>query len=174
MSEQKQKPSIWDKPEKITAVCALIVSVCALAVSLYEINLNRKQQKIMAWPHLIGGSSFIRSQGFRFLVQNNGLGPARIDHFEIHYKDKRFTEWEPLFEEMFGTVDFSFYSTTASSKVVLSGKELVLVQVFEDGLYDKLYKEWRNIEYRICYSSVYDDHWSWDGKEIVKLNRPCR
>jgi hypothetical protein len=91
MSEQPPPPKPTISAEAVIAISALFVSVVSLGIGIYQGYLNARMVAAASWPYLTFGTSNIQSNGqsgIRFLVQNGGVGPARIETFQIFVKGK--------------------------------------------------------------------------------------
>ncbi|PKL96031.1 MAG: hypothetical protein CVV18_03195, partial [Gammaproteobacteria bacterium HGW-Gammaproteobacteria-8] len=99
MKQQETKPARrrWPSPEMITALSAILIGICALGVSLYETTLIRQAQKGSAWPYLGGGYGYNR-EGFRYFVENAGVGPAKIEYIRVTLDDSPVRSWEELID----------------------------------------------------------------------------
>lgn len=69
--------------ELLIGIAAMIISLSTLFVFIYQTNLIRKQQYMSVYPHL----SFIHmtpgSLDYRFILRNQGIGPAFISAINI-------------------------------------------------------------------------------------------
>lgn len=68
----------------ITAVASVLIAVCALAVSIKQARSASKVSRISVRPHLqLSTKLFEKNSHFKVLIENNGLGPAFINSFEV-------------------------------------------------------------------------------------------
>jgi hypothetical protein len=90
MSEQPppSKPTL--SAEAVIAISALFVSVVSLGIGIYQGYLNARMVAAASWPYLTFGTSNVQNgqSNIRFVVQNGGVGPARIETFQIFVNGK--------------------------------------------------------------------------------------
>lgn len=75
--------------EFFIGVLAIIVSLFTLFVFSYQTSLIRKQQYMSVYPHLDLGNINTGSLEYRFVLRNDGIGPAFIRDIEIKEKNGR-------------------------------------------------------------------------------------
>lgn len=90
MSEQPPPPKSRISAEAVIAISALFVSVVSLGIGIYQGYLNARMVAAASWPYLTFSTSNIQDgqSVIRFLVQNGGVGPARIETFQIFVNGK--------------------------------------------------------------------------------------
>lgn len=75
--------------EAIIAVSALIVSVVSLGVGIYQGYLNAQMVAAASWPYLTFESGNVSDDGklsqLTFTIVNGGVGPARIQTFQLFF-----------------------------------------------------------------------------------------
>lgn len=78
--------------EAIIAVSALLVSVVSLGVGIYQGYLNAQMVAAASWPYLTFESGNVGEDGkssqLTFTIVNGGVGPARIQTFQLFFEDK--------------------------------------------------------------------------------------
>ena len=65
-----------------TSALALAVSIFALAIGAWQTRLMQSQARASVWPHLEVGYTYnsnVDENGFIWRIDNNGVGPARIE-----------------------------------------------------------------------------------------------
>jgi hypothetical protein len=74
----------WDA-DRIVSLSAMAVGVCSLFITLYQTHLTRQAQGASVLPYLAFGVTST-DDGAYITLRNDGVGPARIGAFRIHYK----------------------------------------------------------------------------------------
>ena len=65
----------------------MAVGVCTVFITLYQTHLTRQAQSASVLPYLAFGVTST-DDGAYITLRNDGVGPARIEAFRIHYKGK--------------------------------------------------------------------------------------
>jgi hypothetical protein len=86
-------------PEMITAISAVFIGICAIGISLYETSLIRQAQKGTVWPFLGGGYSY-NADGFSYLMENAGVGPAKIKYIIFTVDGEPIEDWSQYFQKL--------------------------------------------------------------------------
>jgi hypothetical protein len=73
----------WDT-DRIVGVTAIAIGVFSLFVTVYQTYLTRQAQSASVLPYLAFGVTS-NDQGAHMTLRNDGVGPARIEAFRIHY-----------------------------------------------------------------------------------------
>ncbi|MFK0035943.1 hypothetical protein [Pseudomonas monteilii] len=69
------------------------MSLLALGITIWQARLSRTHNKLSVRPHLAGHSSWTEDGLFKFIIRNDGLGPARITAGRV-YRDGVLLEGE--------------------------------------------------------------------------------
>jgi hypothetical protein len=155
--------------EMITALSAVLIGVCAIAVSLYETTLMRQQLKGSAWPHVGLGFSY-NQEGFRYVMVNSGVGPARIINAIVRVDGEPVADWKSFFEAL--DFEVGSYLTSNFARRVMAPNTMVDLLVLspkED--VDRLYALQSRISAEVCYCSVHNDCWR---QNIVDEAQPVK
>lgn len=155
----------------IMAILAIIVSMGAMFISLRQTSILKEQQEIMfaqqnimssqmegsVWPHIKINMDISDKGILKYAIINKGVGPARIDYFDLFIKDQKITDVVKLFniltEEGITTTSFK---CAIPNDVVLAPNEtheILKLETDETSIY-KLVKLFG--EHKICYKSIYD------------------
>lgn len=143
--------------EMITALAAVLIGVCAITVSLYETTLMRQQLKGSAWPHVALAYTY-NQDGFRYIMVNSGVGPARIMNAIVRVDGEPVANWQDFFKAL--DFEVSTYLTSNFARRVMapdSMVELLILAPTEN--IDKLNAAQSRISGEVCYCSVHDDCW---------------
>ena len=84
-------------PDAITAICATMVAVLALVVAIWQGILTREHNRLGVTPHIdIFGPSVEPDENdaphYGLLLDNSGLGPARIIDYTLYLDGEAFHE----------------------------------------------------------------------------------
>jgi hypothetical protein len=178
------KKSMVDS-NNVIAVALAIISLCALVVSIYQTKVFVAQQKITTmaekaqlWPRIepnFGGFyTELGAEKVYFKIKNVGTGPAIIDDFKIIYKDSVYSSWYSIYLDMLpDTVTPPVYVSITNSiplqDVIQPGevKTLFLLNPDYPDSARVALDEFTGADmphYSICYSSVFKDHWTIEGR----------
>jgi hypothetical protein len=152
-SKSKRKLS----PEMITAISAVFIGVCAIGISLYETSLIRQAQKGSVWPAMGGGYSY-NQDGFSYLLENAGVGPAIIEYIILTVDDEPMESWVQYFDKL-GIGVGNYLVTQASGRIVSPQSTVEILTIPPQENIDALAREQSRVNVEVCYCSVYDDCW---------------
>lgn len=164
MTKEKKVKKVEINP--VTLMAAL-VSLCALFVSVYQMQVQKKQQYASVWPHLrpyyltnLTDSTFEWS----LHVANYGVGPAVIKEV-IYEMDGKPLESFRVFIDSLSIVE-SPESEDATQDLIYPGEflpvgaDIALISIKRDAkLYPAFNKKTKGINLRIKYASVYSEEW---------------
>src|SRR6478672_9088219 len=80
-----------DITNRIVSASATLIAVIALATGAYQAKLSRDQAHASVWPYLLMGNS--GNNGYSFIVQNVGIGPALVKRFDVAVDGKAMQDW---------------------------------------------------------------------------------
>ncbi len=159
---------------EIGSFAALALSVLALASSAYQTRLMQAQTELMqkqsrasVWPYIQIGknedSNHPGHESFTWRVDNNGVGPAKIESVQVMLDGKPYRNWFELFVAL--APDQQFHGQTSSlGGLVLPPNlnrettiEMVKPDTPERAKVFIAAQERMTIE--VCYCSVYDECW---------------
>ena len=167
--------------DKLLGVSAIIISLSTLFVFVYQTNLIRKQQYMSVYPHLNLTNYNSGSLNYKYILKNEGVGPAFIK--EIHVKEKN----GQVHESLLAYVDSKIadedsvsihYSDIYVGRLLSAGDEVILFGLSDNG-YLKSYNLPENtvdganllrevlnhdsLDVEIVYESIYGERWSIDS-----------
>lgn len=156
----------------LISIIALVFSIGAFAVALYEANIAKTQQEIMAeqqkatvWPYLKMKRSFKVSDGkteFKLTAQNKGLGPASISDYLLTINNQVVTESLEGIELLKTILDSDqvIFSFNPNPGVIASSEEVEFLKIvlFGEGNSIKTLTK-VGIDLELCFCSVYKDCW---------------
>jgi hypothetical protein len=73
--------------DRIVSLSAMAVGVCSLFITLYQTYLTREAQSASVLPYLAFGITST-NDGAYLTLRNDGLGPARLESVQVHYKGR--------------------------------------------------------------------------------------
>lgn len=88
-------------PEFWIAIGALMVSALAMLTSLLQTSIQRNQERAMVWPHVSAGPRY-SGEGFAFVAENKGLGPALVHHVELTVDGEPISDWPSVLDRVLG------------------------------------------------------------------------
>ncbi len=161
----------------IMAIGALLVSLLALGVSVFEARILKEQQEIMfsqqkasVWPYLLTDIQVELSDAFSitYSVANKGIGPTKISEAQLFLNGEEQPDYVSLFRALrmlFPDTANLTLSLGALEGEVLSADEQRDVIVIRSSRFDGDLElmERLELDYQICYCSIYDDCWTVTG-----------
>ena len=73
--------------DKITSLSAISISLFTLVVFIYQTNIMREQQHLSVYPHLMMGNGGTGTLEYKYVLRNDGVGPAIITAIDIRGKE---------------------------------------------------------------------------------------
>jgi hypothetical protein len=158
--------------DTILAVAALFVSAVSLWVGIRTENANEQLVTASTWPFLqvqVSNADPDAKLDIQFQVVNAGVGPAKIESFELFWKGKPYTSGIQLLRDCCGyrvvkaaspeAKNHTPLATGTVQGVVLRAGEtetFIHYRLGADNLveWNKLDNARDDIRYRICYCSV--------------------
>jgi len=163
---------------QIGTASALAFSMLALVTSIYQTGLMQSQTELMqkqsrasVWPYLSLGENSTNKRGeeaFTWRLDNNGVGPARIESVVVSVDGKPYTTWAKAYHAL--SPDLPFHGVQSSANGVVLPPSLnreTTIEMFKpsDPALARATIEGQNrFGIQVCYCSVYDECW------VVKLN----
>ena len=178
---QKANEAPGHRSEYIASALALVFSAVSLWVAMGTMNANRQMVAAASWPFVQLDSSNTDNDGhlrIQLSLVNSGVGPAKLESFELFWKGKAYESANPLMRDCCGFRGFEVPQPegeaprtplnvgTSTGAVVRAGETHPFLSY---ALGPDNEKEWRaldrarfQMEFRACYCSVFDDCWSSD------------
>lgn len=166
--------------EYVSTFVAVLISVVSLWVAIGSEQANRQMVAASSWPILIVGSSNVGDNGeaqLTFRVTNSGVGPAKARTFEVFYKGKPYPSSEALMRACCNP-DFktarspsnpkieagAFITGGIAGSVIRAGEHPAFITYALNrqnatGWHALDAARQRDIAYRVCYCSVFDECW---------------
>jgi len=145
---------------------ALAVSVFALALGAWQTRLMQGQARAGVWPYLSIGYTYtsdVDANGFIWTIDNNGVGPARVQSVTAGVDGKRMRNWDEVIAALGMRERPSSAITSFAGSVIppSTNRETTIAAIrVNDRELATLFKNAIDrFSMDICYCSVYDDCW---------------
>jgi hypothetical protein len=154
--------------EFIASACAVLVSILSLAVTW---SSNKTQERMLAasvWPTLDVGTGNRADDGSDVInvsLGNPGVGPARIQSFQMVYKDKSVTDAGDLIRRCCAEPGTALSTITSSvrGRVIKAGESVDFLRFVKannpEAVWQALNRERFKLVMKACFCSVLDDCW---------------
>jgi hypothetical protein len=170
----------------VLAVSAMFVSVISLSVAIEHgrimermaeantqmVNANTRMVQATSWPFVKFETHNVDEQGrarIRLVLGNAGIGPARIQTFELWWNGRPMSSPWALVKaccdvgKALGQVSLGL----TAPNILRAGDREAFFGIAPDArnaaIYDKFNEERDNITTRVCYCSVFDECWVSSG-----------
>ena len=155
----------YTEPESFIALAALIVSISAVVVGLYEASLQREHDRAEVWPHA-EIQVFTKPTGASLALENTGIGPAIIQSVVVAVDGHLQRDWREALHTLNGVEPAPFGNFSAVQHGLRPGERLVLLDLPVADLPRDFWKSIARVAVRICYASVFDEHWIVESKAL--------
>ncbi len=156
-----------ERVERWLSLAVSLAALCAVAVSLYQASLAREQLRASAWPYVMQSNSYAEGQPYTRQVENAGVGPARVQSFEVLVDGKPQRSWGSAVQMMTQRSDSgAAYSSLGRGSVLAPGVTLTVLRL-PAGPQARMFWEaaQTRLETRLCYCSIYDECWEADTRK---------
>lgn len=167
--EKPQKIRAWDS-NKVMSISAILVSFMTFLVLIYQTSIMREQQLLSVFPYLTVFNQGSQTPNYRFVMNNQGIGPAVLEKIEISYQGK-LTPYQDLVSFVLdhspkvSALENVLHSNIYPGRLVPAGEIFSIFEVkdsFEESVIlrselDRLLEE--GLTWKITYSSVYEEQW---------------
>jgi hypothetical protein len=154
--------------DMIMAGSAILISLISLFVAVQHGKTMEQMVKATTWPNIELAQSNVTPDGtpvVSFVVINTGVGPARIEDFEVAYKGKPVSSGLELLKACCSPPAPPHFVNSTVPNRVLPAKETIDFFVVRKA--DMTEDQWTrlnaargDITSTICYCSVLDECWS--------------
>ena len=164
--------------DKILPFSALAISVISIGVAVHHGEImnemakaNERAAAASVWPSLIIDGGEANDQALYLNIVNSGIGPARIENFQIFFKNKPIPDLNTLIKECCfdelpkGEYSLNYtFSTVAPN--IMGPKDVT--KVFKWASTPETNAAWQKfgrlgqngaLQLRACYCSVFDQCW---------------
>ena len=166
----------------ITSMLALVVSVFALAVGAWQTRLMQSQARASVWPYLSIGYSYtndIDKNGFVWQVDNNGVGPARVQSVTLSLDGKPLRHWNDVLDAFRASGRINSATTSLSGAVIPPNTNrettIAAIRIHDSKVAAQFKDAVGRFRMDVCYCSVYDECWiaHWQQTRIDPVGQ-CR
>jgi hypothetical protein len=170
------------------AVAALFVSAVSLWIGIRTEKANEDLVAASTWPYLLVESSNANPDGSKVIhmdVTNSGVGPAKVETFEVFWKGKPYASVNRLVADCCGYR--SAEVTSNRTAMMQGGVQGTVIRAAETRNFLSLLlapddeTTWRalnvarlRMSYRVCYCSVFDECWIGTFSGILPLAAQLR
>lgn len=153
----------------IVGVSAVFIGVCALAVSLYEAQLMREEQRSAVLPLLeLGRSHYVSTADeerakwrLSLHAENVGIGPARVLDFHVTVDDKPHPNWQSAMRELLGTdVNVAYGQSTINGRTLPPDRSVKMFDLSDTEYAGAIVAEFDRLNFEACYCSVFNECWT--------------
>lgn len=164
----------------LTSVLALAVSVFALAIGAWQTRLMQSQARASVWPYLTIGYTYtnnVDANGFIWTIDNNGVGPARVQSATLSLDDKPMRTWDEVIAALGMSKRASRATTSFAGSVILPNTNreatIAAIRVHDRELAAAFKDAIGRFRMEICYCSVYDECWiaHWQQWRVEAVDR---
>jgi hypothetical protein len=165
---------------ELTSALALAVSIFALAIGAWQTRLMQTQARASVWPHLSIGYTYNSNtdeNGFLWHVDNNGVGPARIESVTLTLDGKPMKNWREVLAALGFQREMRTSTTSLRGEVIPPSlnRETAIeaIRVNERDAASVYKAAVPRFRMEICYCSVYDDCWiaHWQTPKVDAVDR---
>jgi hypothetical protein len=162
---------------------AIVLSIVSLFVALEDGNAMKRLVQANSWPYVAAASSTLASDGsphFRMILENKGVGPAKVESLEVFFKGKPVTGPRHLIAALIGPEGLNRAHLIGTSDIVgsvLSARESIdYLDARPDSFTPEQNAAMRSgapdVVTRICYCSVFDECWVRGGPGASSRPKP--
>jgi hypothetical protein len=156
----------------LVTIPTFIISIALAYATFVQADATKKIQMSETWPYVSYGTSNARPDGtneISFVLQNNGVGPARLEAMEFLYKGKPMPNPREFLKQCCaGDVKFAFMSAPVTG-VLRPGEKTEFIRLARTEanapIWEKLGVERWSVVVRSCYCSIFDDCWVADNRQ---------
>lgn len=166
---------------------ALAASFLALALGVYQSRLMNAQTQLMqsqtrgsVWPYVSIGyrlSNEGEKRGYTWEINNDGVGPARIESVTMSVDGEPIRNWKEMFGKIFGDVPVAATYSQIYGKVLPpnTNRETTIeaVRILDLEQARAFYAAQGRFDMTICYCSVYDECWTahWQNPKVDPVEK---
>ena len=151
--------------ELTLSISAIITAIVAVWIAVVEQQSNREYQRLSVEPYVELSRS--TNDGFKFILVNTGLGPARVKTVEVLIDDKRVGNWGSAVHLLTGVASSRLIvSDIWDGRQIKSGQNIELMHLEDPETIDLLINSSATLNMKICYCSMYRECWI---KEMGKI-----
>lgn len=169
----------------ILGVSVVVISIISLLLAMENGTAMKRLVAANSWPFVNIGVSNGDEAGNKLLdllIQNKGVGPAKIETMEVFYKGKPMPDTRALIHTILGPgadgIHVPYINQTIVGDVLSSKESTNFVEVKDKSIdpayLDRLSQEAGNIGFKTCYCSVFDECWLVDHTTAASAPTPVK
>lgn len=149
----------------VLGLSAMVVSVVSLFVAIHHGQTMEKMVEADTWPYVDFGRSTAtpdNKPAAVLILTNNGVGPARIETFEVRYKGKPVTDKLAFIKSASGDENLANYAltSTVTDRVISAGSKIDLLTITPPDAGSPAFTQYRQslgeVSATVCYCSALD------------------
>jgi hypothetical protein len=157
----------------VLAFSAMAVSIVSLFIAVHHGQTMEKMVEADTWPYVDFGRSTATPENKPagvLILSNNGVGPARIETFEVRYNGKPVTNKMAFIKEASGDESLARYAltSTVTDRVIPAGSKIDFLAIIPPDPSTQAFTQFRqslsNVTATICYCSALDECWVRDSE----------
>lgn len=160
------------------AVSAVFISLMSLVLAIQHGRAMERMVEMSSWPYVSMDNSTVTADGrprISMEIANNGVGPAAVESVEVFYRDVPQSDPKALIRAMLKVTDSNRSIDVLQSDVigtVLSARDKrvlfdVVLASFTPNEYQTLRRESNELNFRVCYCSVFEECSVLDDRKAV-------
>ncbi len=149
---------------------AVVMSAVSIFIAVHHGKTMERLVEANSWPNIsysTGNEMPGQPKTITLALRNTGVGPARIDTFEVFYEDTPVKNFEQLLQICCGAKTPNFSTSQVSNDVLPARDEIDFITFgpqSQSGLWELLNKKRFGVRVRVCYCSVFDECWVKDSR----------
>ncbi len=150
---------------------AVLMSAVSIFIAVHHGQTMEKLVEANSWPNISFGTSNElpgQPETITLSIRNTGVGPARVDTFEVFYVDTPVKNFAALLKACCDAQS-DFFSVSLVRDEVMPAREEIDFATFaakpnKRVVWDALNQKRMNVRVRVCYCSVFDECWVKDSR----------
>ena len=149
---------------------AVLMSVVSIFIALHHGQTMEKLVEANSWPNIsytTGNEQAGAPKTITLSLRNTGVGPARIDTFEVFYKNKPLADFPQLLKACCDAASSNFSMSVVGNEVLPARDEIDFLTFSaasnKPDVWEALNKRRFDVRVRVCYCSVFDECWVRDS-----------
>ena len=156
-------------PEMLVGVSAVIIGICALGVSLYETSLMREEQRAAVMPlleltrsyNLQTDESSVEKSRLWLQAENVGIGPARVENFQVTVDGKPQPTWDAALRELIDHESpISYGQSTINGRTIPPDRLVTMMNLNDSELTERILNEFDRLDFEACFCSIFNECWT--------------
>ncbi|MGN2614760.1 hypothetical protein [Aliivibrio fischeri] len=157
---------------EIIALSAVVIALVTTIVSIWQGYLNRQYYRLSTKPHLIIDQCAVIDTPHKFILKNNGLGPAIIKDFSISIDGHDIERSPNSVKESLIALNLDkagyFSHIPTIGEAISVGDTIIIIDIdLDDKTYDLMKDDLKQLgtrlEFKITYSSIYGQTFNYKG-----------